>query len=143
MGATTILNTNDANWKEAFYDLTHGLGSDVVIEATANLAGVRQAVELTRRQGRCVFNSVIYADVPLNVSDIMLNEKEIIGTCAHQADREIQWAVQFLADGRIDVKPVITSRIYIADAVEMGFNRLLTDRSQIKILVTPHKELVK
>jgi (R,R)-butanediol dehydrogenase/meso-butanediol dehydrogenase/diacetyl reductase len=143
MGATTILNTNDANWKEAFYDLTRGLGSDVVIEATANLAGVRQAVELTRRQGRCVFNSVIYADVPLNVSDIMLNEKEIIGTCAHQADREIQWAVQYLADRRIDVKPIITSRIYIADAVEMGFNRLLTDRSQIKILVTPHKDLVK
>ncbi|HMD89703.1 MAG TPA: alcohol dehydrogenase catalytic domain-containing protein [Anaerolineaceae bacterium] len=143
MGASTVLDTREDYWKEAFYDLTHGLGSDVVIEACANLAGMREAVELTRRQGRCVFSSVINADVSLNAFDIMFKEKEIIGTDAHQADREFLWAVQFLADGRIDVKPIITSRIYIADAVEMGFNRLLTDRSQIKILVTPHKDLVK
>jgi (R,R)-butanediol dehydrogenase/meso-butanediol dehydrogenase/diacetyl reductase len=142
MGATTVLNTREENWKETFYELTHGLGSDVVIDAGANLDGMRQAVELTRRQGRCVINSVVDGDVPLNALDIMLNEKEIIGTCAHQEDREFLWAVQYMSDGRIDVKPIITSRIYIADAVEAGFNRLLTDRSQIKILVTPHKELI-
>ncbi len=143
MGATTVLNTRDENWKEAFDDLTHGLGSDVVIDAGANLAAMRLAVELTRRQGRCVFNSVIDADLKLNALDVMLNEKEIIGTCAHQANKEFSWAVQYLSDRRIDVKPIITSRIYIADAVEKGFNRLLTDRSQIKILVTPHQDWVR
>lgn len=143
MGATTVLNTHEEGWRESFLDLTHGMGSDVVIDTGGNTSAMRLAVELTRRQGRCVINSVIDADVSFNALDIMLNEKELIGTCAHQANREISWAVQLMSDRRIDVRPIITDRIYIADAVEEGFRRLLTDRSQIKILVTPHREWVK
>jgi len=48
-----------------------------------------------------------------------------------------------MADGRVNVAPVITSRVYIADAVGEGFDKLLVDRNQIKILVTPHEEWVK
>lgn len=143
MGASTVLDTREAGWKEAFYDLTHGLGSDVVIDTGGTVEAMRQAVELTRRQGRCVINSVVDADVSFNALDIMLNEKELIGTCAHQANREISWAVQFMTDRRIDVRPIITDRIYIADAVEKGFDRLLTDRTQVKILVTPHRDWLK
>jgi threonine dehydrogenase-like Zn-dependent dehydrogenase len=72
----------------------------------------------------------------------VIEEKEIIGTVSHFADREFKWAVQYLVDGRVNVDPVITSRVYIADAVGEGFDKLLADRSQIKILVTPHQEWV-
>jgi threonine dehydrogenase-like Zn-dependent dehydrogenase len=142
MGATYVLNSYTEGWKAEFLDLTNGLGSEVVIDAGGNLAGMRLAVDLTMRRGRCVFNSVVASDVSISAWDLVIDEKEIIGTVSHSFDREFKWAVQYLIDGRVNVAPVITSRVYIADAVGEGFDRLLTDRSQIKILVTPHKDWV-
>ena len=142
MGASDVLNSKESGWKEEFLDLTDGLGSEVVIDAGGNLAAVRLAIELTMRRGRCVFNSVIASDVAIPAWNMVIDEKEIIGTVSHSADREFLWAVQYLADGRVDARPMITSRVYIEDAVGEGFERLLTDRDQIKILVTPHREWV-
>jgi (R,R)-butanediol dehydrogenase/meso-butanediol dehydrogenase/diacetyl reductase len=143
MGATHLLNSYEDGWKEEFLDITDGLGSEVVIDAGANLDAMRLAVDLTGRRGRCVFNSVVADDVPISALDMVLDEKEIIGTVAHSFDREFKWAVQYLMDGRVNVEPMITSRVYIADAVGEGFDKPLADRSQIKILVTPHNEWVK
>ncbi len=140
MGATHILNSYEEGWKEEFLDITDGLGSEVVIDAGANVNAMRLAVDLTMRRGRCVFNSVVASDVPISAWDVVSEEKEIVGTVSHSFDREFKWAVQYLADGRINVEPMITSRVYIEDAVGEGFDKLLADRDQIKILVTPHKE---
>jgi len=81
--------------------------------------------------------------VPISAWDMVIEEKEIIGTVAHSFDREFKWAVQYLVDRRVNVEPMITSRVYIEDAIGEGFDKLMADRSQIKILVTPHKEWVK
>ena len=140
MGATHVLNSKLDGWKEEFLDLTDGLGSDVVLDCGGNVQAIRQAVELSKRHGRTVITTVINEDVPLNALDIMYNEKEIIGTVAHQHDRELKWAVQYLADGRVNPEPMITSRVYIEDAVVDGFKKGVNDRNQIKILVTPDKK---
>jgi len=143
MGATHVLNSKEEGWRQAFLDITHGMGSEVVIDAGGNLAAMRLAVDLTMRRGRCVFNSVVASDVALSAWDMVIEEKEIIGTVSHFADREFRWAVQYLSDGRAKPDPLITSRVYIADAVGAGFDKLLADRSQIKVLVTPHKDWVR
>ncbi len=143
MGATHVFNSKEEGWREAFLDVTGGLGSEVVIDAGGNLAAMRLAVDLTMRRGRCIFNSVVNADVSLSAWDIVIDEKEIIGTVAHSFTEEFLWAVQFLADCRIVVEPLITDRIYISEAVTKGFDRLIRDRSQIKILVTPKQEWIK
>ena len=143
MGASHVLNSKEEGWKEGFLDITHGLGSQVVIDAGGNLAAMRLAIDLTMRRGRCVLNSVIASDLAISAWDMVINEKEIIGTVSHFADREYRWAVQYLADGRVNVEPMMTSRVYIEDAVGEGFDKLLADRSQIKILVTPHQDWVK
>jgi (R,R)-butanediol dehydrogenase/meso-butanediol dehydrogenase/diacetyl reductase len=142
MGATAVLNSKEEGWLDAFMDLTDGLGSEVVVDTGGNLAAMRLAVDLTRRRGRCVFNSVIADEVKLSAWDMVIEEKEIMGTVSHAFDREYKWAVGYLLDGRVNVEPVITDRIYIEDAVALGFDRLLKDRNQIKILVTPQKALL-
>jgi len=142
MGATHVLNSYQAGWREEFLDITGGLGSEVVIDAGGNIQAMRLALDLTMRRGRCVFNSVVASDVSISAWDMVIDEKEIIGTVSHAFDREFKWAVQYLSDGRVDVEPLITSRVYIEDAVGDGFDRLMADRNQIKILVTPHREWV-
>ena len=143
MGATHVLNSKEDGWREQFLDITNGLGSEVVIDAGGNSAAMRLAVELTMRRGRCVFNSVVAGDVSIPAWNMVIDEKEIVGTVSHSSDREFLWAVQYLVDGRVNVQPLITSRVFIEEAVGEGFDRLLADRDQIKILVTPHKEWVQ
>jgi (R,R)-butanediol dehydrogenase/meso-butanediol dehydrogenase/diacetyl reductase len=143
MGASHVLNSKDEHWRDEFMEITEGLGSEVVLDCGGNIPAIRLAVDLAGRHGRIVITTVIDEDVPLNALDIMYNEKEIIGTVAHQQDRELKWAVQYLADGRVNPEPMITSRIYIADAVTDGFEKAIKDRNQIKILVTPDKKYLK
>lgn len=143
MGATYVLNSKLDGWREEFMDLTDGLGSDVVLDCGGNVQAIRLAVELSKRHGRTVITTVIDKDVPLNALDIMYNEKEIIGSVAHQHDREFKWAVQYLSDGRVNPEPIITSRIYIETAIVEGFEKSAKDRNQIKILVTPDKKYLK
>jgi len=143
MGANHVLNSKEEGWREEFMDITKGQGSDVVFDCGGNISAIRLALDLARRHGRMVLTTVLDEDVPLSALDIMYNEKEIIGTVAHQANREFKWAVQYLADGRVDPEPMITSRVYIEDAVGEGFEKVMKDRNQIKILVTPDKKYLK
>jgi (R,R)-butanediol dehydrogenase/meso-butanediol dehydrogenase/diacetyl reductase len=140
MGATQVLNSREEGWREVYDGLTDGIGSDVVIDTGGNVPAMRLAYELTRWEGRCVIASVVDEDVPFPGLDLLLHEKEIVGTNGHTADREFRWALRYLADGRIDAEPMITDRIYLGHALERGFERLKTDRDQIKILVTPRRE---
>jgi (R,R)-butanediol dehydrogenase/meso-butanediol dehydrogenase/diacetyl reductase len=142
MGATHVFDSRQDGWRERFYDLCDGIGSDVVIDCGGNVEAMRLAVELTRRQGRTVINSVVDADIPIPGLDLMLGEKEIVGTVGHSTNKEFRWALGFLADGRIDVEPIISDRIHLSEGLEKGFERLAKDRDQIKILVTPHEDWV-
>lgn len=143
IGATHVLDSRQNGWKDEYYSLTGGRGADVVLDTGGNVKAMQLAVELTRRSGRCVFISVVDADIPIPGLDIMLKEKEIIGSVAHSAQEEFKWALQYLIDGRINLAPMITSRIHLKDALEMGIKRLQQDRDQIKILVTPHQDYIK
>ena len=143
MGAASVLDSRDDGWRGEYYDITEGLGSDVVIDAGGNVPAMHLAVELTRRQGVCVISSVVDDDATYPGLDLLMGEKEIIGTVGHSTDREFRWALQFLADGRVDAEPMITGRIHLADGLEKGFKTLQADRSEIKILVTPHENWIK
>lgn len=143
LGATHSFNSYNVNWMDSYYNATSGLGADLVIDTGGNITAMRLAYDITRRGGRCVFASVVNGDVPIPALDIMLEEKEVIGSVAHTHYEEYKWAVQYIADGRFNPEPIITDKIYIGNAVNDGFIRSIEDRSQIKILVTPLKDLIE
>ena len=143
LGATHSFNSHEEGWMEGFLEATDGLKADLVIDTGGNIPAMQLAYNLTKRGGRCVFASVVNDDVPIPALDIMLGEKEIIGSVAHTHLEEFKWAVQYISDGRFNPEPIITDSIYIENAVEEGYIRSINDRSQIKIIVTPQKELLK
>ena len=142
MGAAFVLDSREEGWREAHRHITGGLGSDVVIDAGGNVQAMRLALDLTRTQGRCVIASVVDDDVPLPGLDLLLREKEVVGSVGHSAQVEFRKALQYLAEGRVDVTPIITGRIHLKDAVEKGFHSLASNRDEIKVLVTPHRDWV-
>lgn len=143
MGANHVLNSNDAGWKEEYYALTDGLGADVVFDTGGSTASFSLALELTRCEGRCIMVSVINDDLPVHGIDMLMKQKEIIGTNSHTHVDEFKWAFEAIRDKRVNLNPVITDRIHLDDALEKGIKRLKADKNQIKIMVTPIKELLK
>jgi len=51
--------------------------------------------------------------------------------------------MKYICDGRVDVKPMITSHLPLKDALTQGIHRLIEDRNQIKVLVTPNEKLLE
>jgi (R,R)-butanediol dehydrogenase/meso-butanediol dehydrogenase/diacetyl reductase len=142
LGATAVLDSREPDWRETHARLTQGRGADVVIDCGASVEAMRLAVELTRKRGRCVINSVVKRDIPIPGIDLVLNEKELVGSVAHSYGREFAWAVKYLSSGQVDLAPLITGRIHLSQSVEQGFEALLARREdEIKILVTPHAAL--
>lgn len=141
MGVHHVLNSRDKDWMTQYMDITHGLKSNVVLDSGGNIPAIQLAVDLTAKKGRCVMVSVVADQVPLGALDMLLNEKELIGSVGHTFEEEYPWAIQYMADGRIDVSPLITGRVNLENALD-GLHKLQKDRNQIKTLVTPHKDWV-
>jgi (R,R)-butanediol dehydrogenase/meso-butanediol dehydrogenase/diacetyl reductase len=51
--------------------------------------------------------------------------------------KDFRIAVDFMASGQVDVKPLISDVIALADIQTEGFERLKVDKSLIKVLVKP------
>ncbi|MDR1510922.1 MAG: zinc-binding dehydrogenase, partial [Synergistaceae bacterium] len=143
MGAEIVFNSKEERWEEQYWQETRGLGSDLVIDTGGNVDAMQLAYRLTKRGERCVFASIVRSEISIDSLGIILDEKEIMGSVAHSHEREFAWAVKYISDGRLNVKPIITDRIFISDALELGIKALISDRSHIKVLVTPRKELVR
>ena len=66
------------------------------------------------------------------------SEKEVIGSLSHVYDEDFAAAVDLLADGRVQVDPLITQRLPLDEVVTQGFERLASGaRAAIKILASP------
>ena len=143
IGATHVLNSFEDNWFGKFNELTDGRGADVVFDTGGNIEAVRLALKLTKAAGRCILASLITEDIPIPGFDMLMREKELIGSVAHNYNEEFKWAVRYLEEGRVDLSPMITRRIRLSEGLEKGINIIKTDKSQIKILLTPHDDWVE
>ena len=115
--------------------LVSSRGADFVVECSGADGAAREAVRLTRRGGTAVLLSVTPTDQPIDTTDAVLGEKVIHGSAAHMWDDDVTPAIGLLAQGAVDVRPLITHTVPLVDG-PAAFD-LLSDRSQhaLKILV--------
>jgi len=119
------VNSRQVDPVEAVRKLGHGLGADLVIEAAGVPATVNQALQMARPLGRVVLMGNPAADVTLprgTVSQVLRKELTIRGTwnSAFVALPTDEWkvVVRYAADRRIDVKPLISHRVPLADGIK-------------------------
>ncbi|MBI2938854.1 MAG: Zn-dependent alcohol dehydrogenase, partial [Chloroflexi bacterium] len=81
-GATHTLNARDGGVVEAVRELTEGRGADYAFEVIGRPETIRQVYEVIRRGGTAVVVGIAptTAEVSLNASSIMLQEKTLRGT---------------------------------------------------------------
>jgi (R,R)-butanediol dehydrogenase/meso-butanediol dehydrogenase/diacetyl reductase len=136
LGATEVFNPSEGDVTKEIHDLTDGMRADVAYECVGNQAAFDAAVRITGRRGMIVM--VGLAAEPLKVPFLRLWRHENEITTSQGYVDEFPLAMAFLSDGRVQVEPMISSKITLDELVEKGFKELIEHpEKNIKILVSP------
>lgn len=112
-----------------------GGGVDYTFEVTGIPAVLNQSLHATRPGGEVVVVSIWEGEASFNPNDLVIKERTMRGIIAY---RHIYPAVMALMSrGYFRAEDLVTDRIGLDDIVDKGFEQLLNDKSQIKILVRP------
>ena len=100
--------------------------ADVSIEAAGSPAALTTCLKATRRGGRIVQVGTLPAELPFPVNSVMARELDYRG--AFRAHAAFDWAVQAIRSRRVDVRPLISAQLPLAQA-QAAFD-LALDRSR-------------
>ncbi len=106
LGADVTINAANEDAVQAVRDLTDGYGCDVFIEASGNPATIEQGLNMTRKLGTFVEFSVFNEPTTLNWT-IIGDTKELTIHGSHLGPFCYPKTIQALADGRLNVKPLL------------------------------------
>lgn len=136
LGASETANAKGHDLAELLLELSHGVGFDVVIEASGAPGAPSAAIAGARRGGRVLLVGLHDAPAEINLTPMILREVDIFTTVAHVCDSDIPAALELLAG--TDVAAVTAGQRISLDAlVDDGLRRLAERRTAGKILVTP------
>ncbi|MDO5613254.1 MAG: 2,3-butanediol dehydrogenase [Paracoccus sp. (in: a-proteobacteria)] len=132
LGATTIINPANEDAVARIRALTPG-GVDVAYEVTGVPAVLQQCIDATRYDGETVIVSIWEKEASFQPNTVVLKERSMKGTIAY---RDVFPAVmQLMTQGWYAADKLVTKRIQIDDIVDEGFEALVREKTQIKILV--------
>jgi len=134
-GVATVWETDAAHRRSEIYRLTGGDGADVVVECVGRPGSVAEALNFVAPAGTVVALGVSPSPEPINLLSLVLKERTLVGSAAHRWDTDVTHAVKLLADGAVDVAPMVT-HVFALDDVTKAFTMLAAGAaSAIKILV--------
>jgi len=137
IGADETINAKAKDTVEETKRLTDGYGADVVIEAIGLPATWEQALKMVRKGGTVLEFGGCPPGTEIKVSTEQLHygETTILGAF-HTTPAHFRKALNLIASGTINVKPLITRKMKL-DQIKEAFETLTTSKSDIKIALIP------
>jgi len=138
----TIQASPERSTADAVKALTNGLGADLVIEAAGHPATYNDALDCARPLGQVVWMGNLSGDLTLpkaRVSSILRKQLTIHGTWNSDISllpcHEWAAALEFMAEGRLNLGPLITHRFPLARIQEAL--AMMTTRQEVfeKVLI--------
>ena len=137
LGADETINAKQEDTIEQTKKLTSGYGADVVIEAIGTPATWEQALKMVRKGGTVLEFGGCPPGTEIKVSTEQLHygETTVMGAF-HTTPAHFKKALNLIASGTINVKPLITNRMKLED-IKRAFETLTTSKTDIKIAISP------
>lgn len=138
LGATSVYDPAEVDDLDSLLlDLTYGRGVDFVVEA-AGMAD-RTISPLTRSLG--VHSTIVHIGMggrPAELKLVHYNQRgvQLAGSLGHAGHGTFQNVIRMMASGRLDLRPMVSARMPLTDAVE-AFKRL-EKREDAKIILLPN-----
>lgn len=134
MGADVVINPGKENLKEVILANTGKKGADVAIEAVGATPTVQQAMASLAFGGTAVWIGNNKPMVELNMQEIVTRELTVHGSFLYGYN-EFKTVVDLLNQGKLNVAPLISKEISLADAPSY-FDKLAHDPGDlIKVVV--------
>ena len=134
LGATAVINPAEVEDVAAtIQQLTNG-GADVAFEVTGVPVVLQQAINSTTFEGETIIVSIWETEASFQPNTVVLSERSVKGIIAY---RDIFPAVMnLMTKGYFPAEQLVTKRITLDEVVTEGFETLVNDKDQIKILVS-------
>lgn len=120
-------------------EATRGAGADAAFDAS----GVGQATydlafRTLRTGGTSVVVAQFHSPVQVDLTRYLVTEKHLVGSFAY-TDADFAEVIAEMAAGRLDPRPLISSRIPLSEVVTRGITHLLAHGrdTEVKVLVSP------
>jgi L-iditol 2-dehydrogenase len=138
LGVNAVIDAREGDPMSALRERTHGRGADAVIETTGTADVWEAAPAYVRRGGTVVLFGGLPGDTRVTFDAARLHYDEVKLTSPfHFSPRDVRAAYDLLAEGSIDVVPLISERFKLADLAE-AFARLDEDRGiNLKFAILP------
>ncbi|MFV0556827.1 MAG: 2,3-butanediol dehydrogenase [Lactovum sp.] len=137
LGATTVINPINEDAVTKIKELSKG-GVDVAFEVAGVQATFASATQCIGKAGEVNIVALYEKEVNLAPMTLSVNEAKI--STAWCYSEEFQPVIDIYSSNIVDLDLLITKKIFLDNLVSEGFETLTTDKSHIKILVTPKKE---
>ena len=131
-GADIVLDPAECDVVAEIKRLTDGYGADIAFECTGAQACFDQLLAGIHAGGTLVVTSIWEKPASVNLNDICIPEKRVVGSIAFDN------VIELLASGKIPAQGFITKKIALDDIVAEGFETLTgpEKKKQVKILVS-------
>ena len=109
--------------------------ADVTIEAAGNPAALATCLSATRRGGRIIQVGTLPPELMFPANSLMARELDYRG--CFRAHLEFDWAVQAIRSRRVDVRPLISAQLPLADskaAFVLASDRTRTTKVQVVLV---------
>lgn len=130
----TVIDPKEVDVVEEIRKRTNG-GVDVSFEVSGVDPVLTQSINCVKVGGEAMIVSIFENRASVDPKDIVLNERKVTGIIGY---RDIFPAViSLMAQGYFSAEKIITKKIKLDQVIEEGFDALLKERNQVKILVKP------
>lgn len=135
LGADECLRADQVDVPKTIFEMTGGRGADVAFEVVGATATIKTAIESVRKGGKVTLVGNVSPTIELPLQSVVTREIRLQGTCG--CNGEYPQCIDLMNRGIINVAPLITSKITLADA-PAWFERLHAgDAEQMKVVVCP------
>jgi len=124
---------------EQLAEANGGRLADLVILCTGAVPAAAQAFQSVDKGGTILLFAPVPpgADVPVPLNELWSKCVKIVTSYA-AAKHDLEEAVQLIADKTIDVSPIITNRLPLAE-IQKGFDLAVSGENSIKVIIEPQK----
>jgi (R,R)-butanediol dehydrogenase/meso-butanediol dehydrogenase/diacetyl reductase len=134
VGATHAINSGETDPVEYIRSI-YPDGVDRSFEVAGVAPTFNQAINVTRARGVVTVLSIFAKPIEFSPMQLTASGVRIASSLAYEPD-VFETTLKLIASGQLDPSPVITDHIELDEIVEKGFEALIHDKSQAKILVT-------
>jgi (R,R)-butanediol dehydrogenase/meso-butanediol dehydrogenase/diacetyl reductase len=130
-----VVNPAREPLREILQSVAGGLFVDRVYEASGGASAYRDAVQACRVRGEITLVGLPKTPPEVDVLNLVFKEIRTTGARVYER-RDYQVAIALLERGAVDVAPLITDQLPLADA-ERGFQKMQEAETSLKIVFAP------